>query len=442
MQHNKRHGHSSCLINDKIYIYGGLITDNNDPTDETDSNQCLVYNTITKEWNQLTAPFIGSHFHSAVSYQNRYMIVFGGKHQSHGFFNTTSIFDTETEKWNIVKYNNCNKVEIPQARYCHKCVIVGDDMFMFGGFDNNGFDCNDLFALHLIEHRWRKIQLKGDIPSERHHFSVNRFNDKSNELVLFGGCNSKIRCMNDLYSINVETGECIKLDTSSIAVSGRYGHVSYMDELSRLHVIGGSSIDGKDLYTETIFTIQQNIVSNIAENDFNGFYNLIYPRYCALSVVNDGSLMLYGGFNANAEVIPIVSMTDVPDDVCNIVLSYLDRFSLCQMSHVSKTLRLSVLSNDDTLWEPIYSELISYPYYAYYRDTITTKDQLSYKQLVTMLSMKVTQRYIGREQLAETFSSISKSKIKSLIPHSLKIVVVGDGAVGKVMNLLSVVTIY
>jgi hypothetical protein len=434
-QHNKRHGHSSCLINDKIYIYGGLITDDNDPTDETDSNQCLVYNTITKEWNQfLTAPFIGSHFHSAVSYQNRYMVVFGGKHQTHGFFNTTSVFDTETGKWNIIKYSN-DKVEIPQARYCHKCIIVGDEMLMFGGFDNNGFDCNDLFALHLIEHRWRKIQLKGDIPSERRHFSVDRVNDKSNELLLFGGCNSKIRCMNDLYTVNTETGECKRLDTSSFVVSGRYGHVSYIDELSRFHVIGGCSIDGKDLYTETIFTIQQNIVSDITESSFNSFVNLIYPRFCSLSVLNDGSLMLYGGFNANAGIVPILSIVDVPDDVCNIVLSYLNRFSLCQLSQVSKTLRLSVLSNDDTLWEPIYNELITNPYYG---DNIITKNNLSYKQLVMTLSMKLTHGYIGKEQLVEIVSSMSKSKIESLTPYSLKIVVVGDGAVGKVMNLLLV----
>jgi N-acetylneuraminic acid mutarotase len=439
MQHNKIHGHSSCLINESIYIYGGLITDDNDPTDEKESKQCLVYNTITKQWKQVVTSFVATHFHSAVGYNNRYMIVFGGKHKSHGFFNTTSVFDTQTEEWNIVNYEG-NTVDVPQARYCHKCVVIGDEMFVFGGFDKDGFDCNDMYAFHLIENKWRRINLHGQVPSERHHFTLDRIPNSSNELILFGGYNSTVRCMNDLYSINVETGICNKIDTSNFVVNGRYGHVSYFDELYRLHIIGGCSIDGTDLYTDTIFTIQQNtlVISDVIEDHFDGFYSstyLLFPRFCTLDIIYDGSLMLYGGFNSNAVAKPKTTIIDAPDDICNLVLSYLDRVSLCQVAQVSKTLRLAVLSSDNRFWEPIFQKVTSNPYYAKHLDNENNAQSL-YKQSIIELSKYSLHRYIGKENLQNMFATISESQLKNLIPAKLKIVVVGAGAVGKVIHLI------
>jgi N-acetylneuraminic acid mutarotase len=422
MEHKKRHGHSSCFINNHLYIFGGLVTDSNDPTIETDSNECLIYNTTTHQWNKLLSKY-HSHFHSAVNYQNRYMIVFGGRHNVNGFFNTTVVFDTLTEEWNIM-----NSIgEVPCARYGHKCIVLNDEMYLFGGIDNMGFDCNDLYALNLVNKKWKKIELIGNVPSGRYHFIMELIESK---LIVFGGTSSKHKYLNDLYSINVDTRECKKIE---VDINGRYGHVSYIDECNRLHIIGGSS-NGTDLYNEVVLMIQDDSVTSLAESSFY-FMNTsypIFPRFCSLNVLDDGSLMLYGGFNANSLIANTISIYEIPDDICYIILSYLDRTSLCNISQVSKILRLSTLSSDNTLWEPIYNGITNSAFYKATENNNIVVPIVSYKQaLMSKSQSQLKHRYIGKEKLQKMFNSWDKSQLHSLTPSCIKVVTVGEHS-GKV----------
>jgi leucine-zipper-like transcriptional regulator 1 len=71
--------------------------------------------------------------------------------------------------------------EIPSPRYGHSSVILGDSMFVFGGYDTDSFSCNDLCELDLrIEYfyssietlKWKTIEVKDKPPIRFHHKSL------------------------------------------------------------------------------------------------------------------------------------------------------------------------------------------------------------------------------------------------------------------------------
>jgi N-acetylneuraminic acid mutarotase len=432
-------GQSSCLINNKVYLYGGNISEESDSTPNIKSNECLTYDTITKQlhtiqYNESSLIPPATYFHSCVSYQDRYMIIYGGKIVENNSCNELiCMFDTVTNEWNVVQ---CSEVQSISGRYGHCAVVIGNEMIVFGGTTEHVVVCNDLLAFHLVTHTWRVINLFGEVPIGRFHHTVNVL---ASHLIVFGGMNIKNEVLSDLYCINAETGGCHSIQTESI-INPIYGHVSFLED-SVLHIIGGSS-NGSELHRDYALSIQidDRRASVQHRPQLERCEIEYYSKFSTLCILNDGSVLLYGGIPHQYHF----SISDIPDDIAFIILSYLDRATLCDVACVSKSLQFSKLSNDNSIWEPIFKDVINSPCYD---STLVNKLQYSlksdtsniaYKQAVIELelhNMYSRHRYIGEDKIRDFVSNVSGSKrIQNLyeIPDMFKVVCVGPGLAGKV----------
>jgi N-acetylneuraminic acid mutarotase len=101
--------------------------------------------------------------HSAVAVGSS-IVVFGG-HGYNGkfeYYNDTHIFDGDTGTWHNVR---CSGV-LPEPRYGHSVVVVGNRMFLFGG-KGQGTIFRDVHFLDLEEWAWVPVSSTSTGPSPR-----------------------------------------------------------------------------------------------------------------------------------------------------------------------------------------------------------------------------------------------------------------------------------
>jgi N-acetylneuraminic acid mutarotase len=145
--------HTSVVNNNKMYIYGGHITQV--PSSEyfhTVKNDMFECNLNTREWREVPSGEGGPRRteHTAVVHNNT-MVVFGG-YSGAGYENSAMVFDFETSQWQQLATSG----ECPSARSAHTAVVVGHSMFVFGGW--NGVHCmNDLHELNFETNTWSLI---------------------------------------------------------------------------------------------------------------------------------------------------------------------------------------------------------------------------------------------------------------------------------------------
>jgi len=141
--------HTAVVLDNKMYIYGGHITQPSSEYFHTVKQDLYEYNLMTREWRELPvgegAPRRTEH--TAVVYNNS-MVVFGG-YSGNSYENSVMVFDFDTMQWRQL----VTKGESPSARSAHTAVIVGSSMYIFGGW--NGNHCmNDLHELNLETNTW------------------------------------------------------------------------------------------------------------------------------------------------------------------------------------------------------------------------------------------------------------------------------------------------
>jgi len=123
---------------------------------------------------------------TCVNYATKEVILFGGK--SNRYSNTTFVFSSDTLKWKKIE----TKGSTPSPRYGHSAVIYNNKMYVFGGYDNEGGKCNDLYVLSLDTKEWAMVKMSGapNWPEAKynHQATVMAVNDKD-YMVVFGGSN-------------------------------------------------------------------------------------------------------------------------------------------------------------------------------------------------------------------------------------------------------------
>jgi len=144
--------HTAVVNANKMYIYGGHITQPSSEYFHTVKQDLYEYDLITREWREVPvgegAPRRTEH--TAVVYNNS-MVVFGG-YSGNGYENSVMIFDFATQQWRQLVAQG----EAPSARSAHTAVVVGKSMFVFGGW--NGVSCmNDLHELNFETETWTLI---------------------------------------------------------------------------------------------------------------------------------------------------------------------------------------------------------------------------------------------------------------------------------------------
>jgi Ras-related C3 botulinum toxin substrate 1 len=350
----------------------------------------------------------GRHFHSTVVF-NKCLFVFGGK--SNGYYNDVHCLDTMKNKWVKLEV----KGTVPSRRYGHSACVWKNKMVVFGGYDNDGFTSNEIFMFDLQQHSWELIVSKSQsTPAPRFHHTCVVVHDK---MYLFGGRDAD----NHVWIFDLIEYTWRELTIKGAKPSARYGHTWTWvggNLAPTLLMFGGTN--GKDSFNQLwSFNLAKNSWKSLVNDKKN---NAPDPRYFHSALVMQGFLLVFGGRN-NQDLafndfiklpIRVSVLSWIPEEIMMKVFEKLDLVSLSRANSVSK--QWNQLTNDGLLW----------------RDLILWNDE-------TKANTKVHsgQHY---KKVLKTIKAGNKQKAGWGVPEtnavSVKIVVVGCGAVGKTSFLI------
>jgi len=137
------------------------------------------------------------------------LLVFGGLNHRERYSDVW-VYDTKTKKWSELAVEG----EAPAARAHHTATLIGDQVFVFGGYGGHGKSYNELAVLDLgtmLQHpndvrevvapSWKHPVLKGKGPSPRFDHTATWFPDK---LVILGG-RDNVSMHNDMHHLELDT---------------------------------------------------------------------------------------------------------------------------------------------------------------------------------------------------------------------------------------------
>jgi dynein heavy chain len=153
--------------------------------------------------------------HTATVFDNTQLIFFGGFHTSEHRLNDVWVFDAVAYAWrqpNKGHNQDCSQpfqlaqsvwANSPSPRGGHTATLIGDLLYIFGGYGGLGYsrrDLDDLFALNLVNWTWTRINAKGTPPEKRTGHQAAQVDKK---IYIFGGSNSTTQ-FNDLHMLDTE----------------------------------------------------------------------------------------------------------------------------------------------------------------------------------------------------------------------------------------------
>ena len=177
--------HKTILYGDKIIVYGGQ-------TERTISNKYHTFNTFTKKWTyfNLKNNIKKEQFSSAYKKDSFRIYFFGGYYyhpdlKEEKTFNDLSVLHLDLMF--IEKLVTKNK---PKARLNHSANMFGWKMYIFGGTNIKNYKYetfNDIHKIDLSDHEnliWEEIKPKGKLPEKRYgHLSL----AYKNQIIIHGG---------------------------------------------------------------------------------------------------------------------------------------------------------------------------------------------------------------------------------------------------------------
>ena len=189
--------HSSTLVDDFIYLWGGELSE------EARSQELWRFDTCAQEWwlceysGEVPA---GRKFLSFEYVERRAeIIVFGGEDVS-GLSRGLSAFSLASSSW----YMPLARGSEPKPRRRHGTCVVGSTMYIFGGYDVlTKRVLDELYLLHCEgQLRWTKPRIEGPVPAARQNPTLTNCGGK---LLLCGGFGTE--CYQDLWFWSIAEGE-------------------------------------------------------------------------------------------------------------------------------------------------------------------------------------------------------------------------------------------
>ena len=204
-QPTKRSGHSFSVMGLSAYMFGGC--DKQEPAGPNNELFQLKMSGVL-EWKKIDQdliydcesgnPPLPRWLHSACVYDT-YVVVFGGFHSSTHRLGDLWYFDTITMTWSnplndetsFSSHGSHTKSEsefAPTPRGDHSASILGDHMWIFGGYGGQGYsrkDFNDIFVFDMENRQWIKPpDIKGAPPKPRSGHSATVVEDT---IIMYGG---------------------------------------------------------------------------------------------------------------------------------------------------------------------------------------------------------------------------------------------------------------
>jgi hypothetical protein len=186
--------HTAIIYENSMYLYGGYDNSN------TSNDSTFILDIPRNNWTVIRAerglpPALDSH--SAVLYTDEsaaWMYVFGGFNLGSRTNDLYSL-NLKTSKWKLCGTSE-NK---PKPRCSHSAVVHGNEMFVFGGGDDESNKLDDLWRVDLRTYAWSYVEVIGGVPIARSGHSAVMCKDI---MVIFAGSVDATKETNDMYSFD------------------------------------------------------------------------------------------------------------------------------------------------------------------------------------------------------------------------------------------------
>uniref|UniRef100_A0A1B6DWJ7 Kelch domain-containing protein 3 n=2 Tax=Clastoptera arizonana TaxID=38151 RepID=A0A1B6DWJ7_9HEMI len=181
-----RDGHSACIINDCMYIFGGFEEDI-----DRFSQDVFALNLQTMYWTYVQTkgiPPTYRDFHSATAIGLN-MYIFGGRGDRSGalhsqverYCHDIMYLDTRNAQW----HRPVTMGDIPIGRRSHSAFVHDGKLYIFGGYNSLREEhFNDLHRFCPKTLTWQHIKAQGEPPTKRRRQSCVVLGDR---MFLFGG---------------------------------------------------------------------------------------------------------------------------------------------------------------------------------------------------------------------------------------------------------------
>ena len=195
------------------------------------------------------------------------------------------IFLAEDPQWSNV---TVIKGTAPRARSLHAGVVLGDNFYIFGGYDGQN-RCTDLCRFNFGNCEWQTVNVaEGFAPSPRdRHTAVAT---QSGTLIVFGGYDGQNR-VNDMWEFNPVTSRWVEIPPNGSPPTPRHSH-SAVEYHGNIFVFGG--YDGNyrnDLYEFSTVRKTWSLVPTKGPAP--------RPRYRTSAVVHGNKLYIFGGHDGS-----------------------------------------------------------------------------------------------------------------------------------------------
>jgi len=219
-------------INDKLYVYGGY------EINVGELNTLRIYNTQTHTWGNGPSHVAMSR-NSAVAYDGK-MYIYGG-YGSNVAFNTLYKYDPVTEEWTGLASNTGDSA----GRHNHTAVVNGDKMYIYGGQDQSDNTVNTLYEYDFLSGTWTQLatNIADSGLSYRYYHGACILDGV---MYIYGGSAGYANNSMHAYTIATDTWSIIHSNDGSI--EGKRGHSMVVYD-GKIYVYGGEDTENNILNT-------------------------------------------------------------------------------------------------------------------------------------------------------------------------------------------------
>ena len=300
-----------------IYLFSGNSSNIN-------SHQLWKFNLISNIWTNIETDYTPEprRGHTGILYKNKFFI-FGGKYLNTNILGRLEIFDFNTNNW----ASNNNNYFLFKLRRNHIACLIGSQMLIHGGVDENGEILDDSYLLNLNNNLiWSKTSIMPILipPKLAYHscclvitsdilfnnkfsiyripnsFIARKLNSRIKEMgmYVFGGKNKTIS--NDMWLLKIgkKPLEWEKVLTFGAPPSPRYlCSMNFFEKGNFIIIHGGKtkisteSFALKDTYLFELYRYQWLKV------DYGDKEYVVKKRCSHCSVISDNKLFIFGGIN-------------------------------------------------------------------------------------------------------------------------------------------------